>query len=144
MNEATAKWPVTDFGRPADGLVRVKIDPFTGLRASSGTATVDEWFIVGTEPKGVLAPGTCGVDVVVRVGVETSFDGWMKADRDWLRRAEKGPGTVGGPDRTRTAYFYNGGFRPYGPSWGCSSAAPAVSRVRHHPATRCRPRMPPG
>ena len=42
----------------------------------------------------------------------------MKADRDWLRRAERGPGVAGGPDRNRTAYFYAGGFHPYGASWG--------------------------
>ena len=44
--------------------------------------------------------------------------GGSKADRDWLRRADRGPGVVGGPDRTRTAYFYQGGFHPYGASWG--------------------------
>ena len=42
----------------------------------------------------------------------------MGADRDWIRRAEKGPGTAGGPERTRTAYFYNPAFHPYGRSWG--------------------------
>ena len=52
------------------------------------------------------------------VNVETRFDGWMKADRDWLRRADRGPGVVGGPDRTRTAYFYQGGFHPFGATWG--------------------------
>ena len=31
LNEATAKWPETNFKRPADGLVRHKIDPWTGL-----------------------------------------------------------------------------------------------------------------
>ena len=42
----------------------------------------------------------------------------MKADSDWLRRAERGPGVAGGPNRTRTAYFYNPAFHPYGSSWG--------------------------
>jgi hypothetical protein len=32
----------------------------------------------------------------------------MQADRDWLRRAARAPASSGGPDRTRTAYFYNG------------------------------------
>ena len=36
LNEATAKWPETNFKPPADGLVRVKIDPFTGYPATSG------------------------------------------------------------------------------------------------------------
>ena len=116
LNEASAKWPETNFERPADGLVRVKIDPWTGL-ASSDDKAVDEWFIAGTEPK-ALGRDACGIDVVVAVNVETSFDGWMRANRDWLRRAERGPGVAGGPDRNRTAYFYGGGFHPYGTSWG--------------------------
>jgi len=129
LSEASAKWPETNFKRPAEGLVKVKIDPWTGLAASSGGKAVDEWFIIGTEPA-ALAPGTCGIDVVARVQVETKFDPWMKADRDWLRRATKGPGTAGGPNRTRTAYFYTTGFHPYGSSWGAlvgGSCAPAPS-----------------
>jgi membrane peptidoglycan carboxypeptidase len=119
MNEATAKWPETNFRRPADGLVQAKIDPFTGLLASPGSPSVDEWYIVGTEPTAALAPDVCGIDVVIRVnGPDAHFDDWLKADRDWLRRAQRGPGVAGGPDRTRTAYFYNGAFHPYGASWG--------------------------
>ena len=117
MNEATAKWPITDFARPADGLTQARIDPFTGLASSSADA-IDEWFLAGTEPTAKAAPNTCGIEIVNRVGVETSFSAWMTADRDWLRRAAQGSGTVGGPDRTRTAYFYNGAFHPYGSSWG--------------------------
>jgi membrane peptidoglycan carboxypeptidase len=117
MKEATAKWPITDFARPADGLVQAKVDPFTGLASSAGNA-ISEWFISGTEPKAKVAANTCGIDIVSQVGVESSFSSWMAADRDWLRRAAQGPGTVGGPDRTRTAYFYNGAFHPFGSSWG--------------------------
>ena len=118
VQEASAKWPVTDFTPPADGLVRVKIDPFTGLPSPSAKNAVNEWYISGTEPKDALAPGTCGIAIVDRVHVESGFSAWMTADQDWLRRAALGPGTVGGPDRTRTAYFYNGAFHPYGASWG--------------------------
>jgi membrane peptidoglycan carboxypeptidase len=118
LNEATAKWPVTNFKQPADGLVRVKIDPWTGFAATSDKNAVNEWFIAGTQPNDQPAAGTCGIDVVAAVKVETSFDAWMKADADWLRRAERGPGVAGGPNRTRTAYFYNGAFHPYGSSWG--------------------------
>jgi membrane peptidoglycan carboxypeptidase len=131
LQEASAKWPVTDFTPPADGLVQAKIDPFTGLLASSGKNAVNEWFISGTEPKDPLAANTCGIDVVNRIGVETRFDSWMAADRDWLARAAKGPGTAGGPNRTRTAYFYNGLYQPYGSSWGPvvggTCAAPSAS-----------------
>ncbi len=132
LNEASAKWPVTNFQKPADGLVRVKIDPWTGLKVTSGPS-VDEWFIVGTEPKDTIGPDTCGIDVVLKVNVESGFGSWITADRDWLRRAGRGAGVVGGPERTRTAYFYNGAFRPYGTSWGalvrgsCGQPSPAPS-----------------
>ena len=128
----------TSSGRPTASS-RHKIDPWTGL-ASSDDKAIDEWFIVGAEPKAALGPDKCGIDVVVAVNVETSFDGWMKADRDWLRRAERGPGVAGGPDRNRTAYFYAGGFHPYGSSWGalvagkCGEPSPdrrPASRSRH-------------
>ena len=119
MEEATKSWPIARFARP-DGLTRVAIDPWTGLLADKGGESVDEWFINGTQPKHPLAANTCGVDVLLTpdVGFESRYDNWMKADRDWIRRAEKGPGTAGGPDRTRTAYFYNPTFHPYGRSWG--------------------------
>ena len=118
LNEATAKWPETNFAQPSDGLAKVAIDPWTGLLAAPGKDSVEEWFIVGTEPRDRLASDTCGVDVLAVAGIERGFPIWMDANRDWIRRAEKGPGTVGGPDRTRTSYFYNRGFRPYGASWG--------------------------
>jgi len=117
MNEATAKWPETNFARP-DGLTRVAIDAFTGMRAGPGSPSVEEWFIAGTEPQDRLAPDTCGIDVFAVASVEKNVPGWMDANRDWIRRAERGPGVAGGPDRTRTSYFYNNGFRPYGASWG--------------------------
>ncbi len=117
LTEASQAWPETNFERPADGLVRVKIDPWTGFLSTEANA-VNEWFIAGTEPTAPLDPNTCGIDVVSRVGVESSFGSWMTADEDWLRRAGRGPGTIGGPDRTRVAYFYTGGFQPYGSSWG--------------------------
>jgi membrane peptidoglycan carboxypeptidase len=130
LNEATAKWPETNFKRPADGLVQAKIDPWTGQLASSDKFAVNEWFIAGTQPHDKLPSDTCGIDVVVRVHVETGFDAWLNADRDWLRRAARGPGVAGGPDRTRTAYFYQNGYHPYGASWGAlvgGSCKPAPS-----------------
>jgi hypothetical protein len=65
---------------------------------------------------------------------EGRFSAWLQADRDWLRRAERGPGAAGGPDATRTSYFYNRRFQPYGQSWGpvsggegCGSPSPSPS-----------------
>ncbi len=133
LQEASAKWPVTNFARPKDGLVQVRIDPFTGLRADNTPNAVNEWFLTDAQPKPALASGTCGIDVVDVVHVETGFDSWMRADRDWLRRAGRGAGVTGGPDRTRTAYFYNGAYRPYGSTWGvlvggtCGQPSPSPS-----------------
>jgi peptidoglycan glycosyltransferase len=132
LQEASAKWPVTDFKAP-DGLVRAKIDPFTGFLDPSAKNAVNEWFIAGTEPKARPAADTCGIDVVAAVHVESGFGPWMQADQDWLRRAAKGPGVAGGPNHTRTAYFYNGQFHPYGSSWGvlvggsCGGPSPSPS-----------------
>jgi membrane peptidoglycan carboxypeptidase len=118
LDEASKKWAINDFAAPGDGLVRVKIDPWTGLKASSGGKSIDELFIVGTEPKSSLPPDVCGVAVFQVTGFEKNYANWMRADANWIARAQKGPGTRGGVNGTRTAYFYNPGFKPYGNSWG--------------------------
>jgi hypothetical protein len=135
MQEASRKWPITRFERPADGLTRVKIDAFTGMLPASGSETVDEWFITGTQPKAALPKEICGAAALESTH-ERKFSNWMAADEDWIRRAQRGPGRVGGPDRTRTAYFYNGQFMPYGRSWGpfvtgqgCGSPSPSPSCI---------------
>jgi hypothetical protein len=53
---------------------------------------------------------------------ESSNKRWQKADIAWQARAARGPGVAGGPKGTRTAYFYGGGFFPFGRSWGASFA----------------------
>jgi membrane peptidoglycan carboxypeptidase len=137
LQEASRTWPVTRFARP-DGLTRVAIDPWTGTLARPNGESVDEWFIAGSEPKDALPENTCGIDVLSAVpgAFESRFGNWMDADRNWIRRAERGPGTAGGVNRTRTAYFYNGAFRPYGASWGavvggegCGSPSPSPSCI---------------
>ena len=88
-----AKWPVTNFkrpGRPGPGQDR-PVD--RALASTSGNDAVDEWFIAGTEPKDALGPGhlrhRCRRRGQRRDAASTR---WMKADRDWLRRAERGAG----------------------------------------------------
>ena len=56
----------------------------------------------------------------------------MVANEGWMKRAAKGPGVRGGPERTATSYFYNNQFHPYGRSWGAPFA----------PRTKC-PLAPP-
>jgi hypothetical protein len=46
------------------------------------------------------------------------IDRWGEYVRGWQKRAAKGSGVRGGPEGTRTSYFYSNGFAPYGRSWG--------------------------
>ena len=134
LQEATRAWAINDFSKP-DGLVQAKIDVFTGLKPRAGDQTLDEWYIPGTEPKDTIAAGDCGQAVLDSPGVyEHNFTNWMTADLDWLNRARFGPGRAGGVNGTRTAYFYNGLFQPYGRSWGalveghgCTAPSPSVT-----------------
>jgi membrane peptidoglycan carboxypeptidase len=118
LQETTKDWPIRNFRRPEEGLVRVAIDPFTGFLPQRGDKGVEEWFIAGTEPKNRLPREACGRDVLELLAYEKLHDSWLEWDRDWLRRARRGPGTVGGPDRTRVTYFYNNAFNPFGRKWG--------------------------
>lgn len=135
LQEASAEWPVSDFTPPADGLVQADIDPWTGFLAQSGGPAVTEWFLTDTQPREALTADTCGEAVLTNPNVyESRFSAWLDADRDWLRRAARGPGAAGGPDGTRTSYFYNRRFQPYGASWGpisggegCGSPSPSPS-----------------
>jgi membrane peptidoglycan carboxypeptidase len=118
LQEVTGDWPIRNFQRPEEGLTRVAIDPFTGYLPQRGDEGVEEWFISGTEPQNRIPREACGTDVLELLGYEKDHDNWIDWDRDWLRRARRGPGTVGGPDRTRVTYFYNNGFNPFGRTWG--------------------------
>ncbi|MFL5769463.1 MAG: transglycosylase domain-containing protein [Chloroflexota bacterium] len=132
MDEVTKKWAINDFAAP-DGLTRAKIDPWTGAQPQSGGKSIEELFIAGTEPKSAVPKGVCGSAVLELVGFEKDHDNWLKHDRNWFQRARRGPGTSGGVNGTRTAYFYNPQFKPYGNSWGiveghgCEGAAPSPS-----------------
>jgi penicillin-binding protein 1A len=51
MREAHKGKPVRDFPAPAGGIVRVKIDPASGLKAYEGQENaIEEIFLAGTEP----------------------------------------------------------------------------------------------
>jgi membrane peptidoglycan carboxypeptidase len=135
MNEATKGWKINDFNLP-DTLVTAEVDPWTGLKAAPGQQGVKEIFIRGTAPTETAGAsgGVCGQSVLEKAGFETKSDRWLSADRDWLRRAQRGPGVAGGPEGTRTSYFYNGSFTPFGRSWGpilngggCATPEPSPS-----------------
>jgi membrane peptidoglycan carboxypeptidase len=133
LNEATAEWAINPLPRAA-GLTSTRVDPWTGFLPAAGQEGVPELFIPGTEPTKSIgsAGGLCGEKILEASEWETRFDNWLAADRDWIARARRGPGVRGGPDRTRTSYFYNNGYHPYGRSWGplldgagCGTPAPS-------------------
>jgi peptidoglycan glycosyltransferase len=71
--------------------------------------------------------------------VEAQFPAWQKADRDWAKRAARGSGVSGGPEGTRTAYFYNGQFHPYGSSWGVPFPPTEKCRIAPSPTPTATP-----
>jgi membrane peptidoglycan carboxypeptidase len=134
--------PIAGFKAP-DGLKTVTVDAFTGLKPGPFTTkTVKELFIPGTEPKeretirigreidaasGLLWRDGCVGPKETRGffdlrEVEANWPNWQKANRGWAARAAKGTGVRGGPEGTRTSYFYNNAFAPYGRTWGAPFA----------------------
>ncbi len=152
LEEASLKSGIAKFKAPA-GLETATVDAFTGLKPGPFTTkTVKELFLPGTVPNeretirvsltvdaesGLLWRDGC-VGPKVQRGffdlreVESNYPAWQKANRNWAARAARGAGVRGGPEATRTSYFYNNGFVPYGRSWGAPFA----------PRTKC-PLAPP-
>jgi len=134
LREATKGWAIHDFSRPG-GLETAAVDPWTGLAATPGGPSIDELFLAGTAPSaGTPIDARCGPSVLQTAGFEKDHDTWLAADQAWLARAEQGVGVRGGPKGTRTSYFYNRSFNPYGKSWGpllggggCPTPTPSVS-----------------
>ncbi len=136
LQEATEGWSINAFRRPGEGLVTMAVDPWTGLRPNPGGESVDELFLAGTEATAIVPENArCGQAVLQVAGFEAQHASWMAANEGWLARAERGAGVRGGPENTRTAYFFNGSFNPYGRSWGplvgdgdgCASPSPSPS-----------------
>ncbi len=154
LSEVSRGMPMANFAdsRPK-GIVSAKVDAFSGqLPGPFTTRTVTELFIQGTVPTqrdnmhvvldidsatGLLWQDTCTGPKVTKGfvdfrNVEPNFPGWGRYNRGWAARAAKGPYVRGGPEGTRTVYFYNGAFRPFGASWGGPFA----------PTKKCEP-LPP-
>jgi hypothetical protein len=49
---------------------------------------------------------------------EPGFPEWQRYTQGWAARAARGAGVRGGPKNTRTMYFYNLSFHPFGATWG--------------------------
>jgi membrane peptidoglycan carboxypeptidase len=164
MQEVSAKQAIANFKAPS-GLQTATVDAFTGLKPGPFTKkTVKELFIKGTVPteretirvsrdidaaSGLLWREGCAGPRVTRGffnlnEVESNFPNWQKANRNWAARAAKGAGRRGGPEGTRTSYFYNNSFAPFGKSWGAPFAPSAkcpIAPVETPPPT-CDPLLP--
>jgi membrane peptidoglycan carboxypeptidase len=147
LSDVSKGMPVDKFSRiKPKGLVTAKVDAFTGMKPSGATTrTVEELFIADTEPT-KAASGAVVVDIDEASGlrwregcvgplvtrayldlskVEGGPRSWQRANANWLARAARGSGVAGGPKRTRTSYFYGGGFYPFGRTWGGGGVPPS-------------------
>jgi membrane peptidoglycan carboxypeptidase len=154
LTEISQGLPMADFKRPA-GIVEANVDAFSGLLPGPYTiGTVKELFIEGTVPTrtddlhveldidqatGLLWADGCTGPMVKKgfldfSNVEPRFPNWQPYTLEWAARAARGPGVVGGPERTATSYFYTSGFTPFSKSWGgtfaptqvCAPVAPPI------------------
>jgi membrane peptidoglycan carboxypeptidase len=139
ISDVTKGTPIEKFKRP-NGLVDVEVDAWSGLRPGPGTqSTVTEMFIEGTQEglrrddmhstreidgaTGLLWDEGCTGPMEQRYfldfsNVESRFPKWQRANQGWAERAARGPGRIGGPRRTPTAYFFDGFVVPFGRTWG--------------------------
>ena len=164
LEELSSKYPVASFKAPG-GLTTATVDAFTGLKPGPFTRkTVKELFIKGTAPReretlrvsrevdsasGLLWRTGCVGPKVSRGffnlnEVESNFPNWQKANRNWASRAARGAGTRGGPEGTRTSYFYDGAFMPFGKSWGAPFAPTGKCPIAPvaTPPPSCDPLLP--
>ncbi|MEO5964796.1 MAG: transglycosylase domain-containing protein, partial [Candidatus Limnocylindrales bacterium] len=161
LSDVSKGYPIDGFNRvKPKGLVTEKVDAFTGLKPGPATRkTVDELFIANTQPtksasltitldidagSGLRWQDGCAGPMVTRSfidfsKVEAGFKSWRRADVLWQARAARGVGVAGGPRRTRTAYFYGGGFFPFGRTWGGSFAPTRTCPIAPPPPTICIP-----
>jgi membrane peptidoglycan carboxypeptidase len=139
LTAATKGQPIADFQSPP-GVVQATIDAYSGMKPGPfSSRTVKEWFIDGTVPtqvdntkvgiqvdsvSGDLWQDGCEGPAEVKgfldlSSIEADFPGWKTFNDGWIARAQRGSGVAGGPQKTRTSYFYETGvWNPYGLTWG--------------------------
>ncbi len=154
LTEISQGFPIAQFVPPSD-LERAEVDAFTGLRPGPFTTrTVEEIFLPGTVPtqketlrvalpideaSGLLWQEGCLGPMVTHgffdlSAVEANFENWQQANAAWGARAARGAGVSGGPEKTRTSYFYNNSFAPFGRTWGAPFAPTELCPVVLPPA----------
>ncbi len=162
LTEISAGLPIAEFVQPSN-LEVAEVDAFTGLKPGPFTrVTVEELFLPGTVPTqeetsrvAVHIDGATGLRwqegcVGPRVTrgffdlsrVEADHENWQKANANWGARAARGAGVRGGPEGTRTSYFYNNSFTPFGRTWGAPFAPSGRCPIAAPPVV-CDPFAPP-
>ena len=159
LTEISQGLPIAEFAQPKD-LEVAEVDAFTGLKPGPFTQdTIRELFLPGTVPtqketsriaiqidqaSGLPWQDGC-VGPQVTSGffdlseVEASHENWQKANAAWGARAAKGSGVRGGPEGTRTSYFYNNSFAPFGHTWGAPFAPTGLCPLAPPPPAPCDP-----
>ncbi len=159
LTEVSKGEKIAKFKPPANALVTAKVDAYTGLKPGPFTSrTVTELFLPGTVPtqketvrkaasidkaSGLLWRDGCQGPKITKgffnlSDVESNFPNWQKANANWGARAARGSGVGGGPKGTRTSYFYNGAFAPFGRTWGAKFAPTKLCPLYTAP-TYCDP-----
>jgi hypothetical protein len=159
MSDVSRGMPIVNFKRPG-GIVSADVDAFTGLRPGPYTTrTVTEIFVEGTVPtrqdnyrvtltvdaaSGLRWRDGCVGPAVERgfldfSKAEAAFPAWKKFTDGWAGRAARGAGVRGGPEDTRSSYFYNGAFAPFGRTWGGSFAPSGTCPLAPPPVDPCDP-----
>ncbi len=160
LTEISEGLPIAEFVPPSD-LEIAEVDAFTGLKPGPFTRkTVEEYFLPGTVPtqeetsrialridqaSGLRWQEGCAGPEATRgffdlAEVEASHENWQKANAGWGARAARGAGVRGGPEDTRTSFFYNSSFAPFGRSWGAPFAPTALCPIVE---VICEPILPP-
>jgi membrane peptidoglycan carboxypeptidase len=163
LTEISAGLPIADFVQPND-LETAEVDAFTGFKPGPFTReTVEELFLPGTVPtqeetsrvgvqideaSGLLWQEGCVGPQVTRgyfdlSQVEAGFPNWQEANAGWAARAARGAGVRGGPEDTRTSYFYNNSFAPFGRTWGAPFAPTQLCPIPEPPPVVCDPFLVP-
>ena len=143
LTQASEGTPIATFSRPP-GVVQATIDANSGMKPGPFTAkTVKEWFIEDTVPREVDNTKV-GLEIDTATGnlwqegctgpmevqgfldlsrVEAEFPAWGPFNNGWIARAMRGSGVSGGPEKTRTTFFYETGvWNPFGQTWGAPFA----------------------
>jgi membrane peptidoglycan carboxypeptidase len=111
MRDYTRSLPISQF-QPPDGLVRARIDAWTGGKPGPWTRlTTTAWFIKGTQPgtkravdkAGLMYVRSCGGWRIDLTKAEPER-AWHDDVLDWMRRARSGSGRFG-RYKTATAYL---------------------------------------